>query len=91
MNVRRLTSAWLLLVAMTALYGWWGHELRGGMTFLEGLVILGVAFVKLRIVIYEFMGIRTAPRPLRRACDVWLVLTAAALIGLLWTGSSPAA
>ncbi|NGY06989.1 cytochrome C oxidase subunit IV family protein [Solimonas terrae] len=80
----RLTFAWLILIVMTAFYGWYGHELRAGMTPPQGAAILCVAFLKVRIVVHEFMGVRNAPHLLRHVCDIWLAATAIALISLLF-------
>lgn len=66
-DVRRVdteTGVWLILLAATVLTAVVGLE-QAGASHAVGLVLLGVAFVKLRLVGLYFMELRTAPLPLR--------------------------
>ena len=56
-----------------------GHGLGEGFA---GLVILLIAFVKVRFVGRYFMELRHAPLGLAAAFDAWIVVVAATLIGL---------
>ena len=79
---RAITYAWILLSAITVL-SWWlapGHDHDGPATasvpITVAVVLLG--FVKGRLIIRYFMEVRTAPRWLKAATDVWLTV--------LWLG-----
>ena len=76
--MNRLTAVWALLVAATLL-----SFSAGG-----GAVVLGVAFVKVRLVGLHFMDRRAAPVPLRLVFEGWVVVTASVLIGLYLVGVS---
>lgn len=58
------TVVWLVLLAATVLTATVGLEQRGSARPV-GLLLLAVAFVKLRLVGIHFMELRTAPAPLR--------------------------
>jgi hypothetical protein len=66
---RRLVLWWLLLVVLTV------GSLEGAPSLsnksLFSSVIIVIAFIKVRIVIREFMEIRSAPLPLRLCLEVW--------------------
>lgn len=75
------TLVWFGLIAAT-LMSWIvgvGHGLGEGFA---GLVILLIAFVKVRFVGRYFMELRHAPLGLAAAFDAWIVVVAATLIGL---------
>lgn len=75
------TLVWFGLIAAT-LMSWFvgvGHGLGEGFA---GLVILLIAFVKVRFVGRYFMELRHAPLGLAAAFDAWIVVVAATLIGL---------
>lgn len=77
----KTTLVWFGLIAATLL-SWFvgvGHELGEGCA---GVVILLIAFVKVRFVGRYFMELRHAPRGLAAVFDAWIVVVAAALIGL---------
>lgn len=75
-----LTGSWLVLVAITVL-AWWlapGHSAGPVEPSLPiTLTVLGLSAVKARLIIRNFMEVRSAPVWLRRATDAWLVV--------LWT------
>jgi hypothetical protein len=83
---RRITGVWLLLLALTA-FSWWlgGDGPRGGGWLAHrprtaGVVILVLAFVKIRFVILDFMEVRNAPIAMRAACEIWVVAVCAGLL-----------
>lgn len=82
----RLTSVWLILSAITVA-AWWlapGHA-RATASVPVTIAVLAMAMVKVRLVIQQFMEVRTAPGWLRLFTDAWLVvLWGAVLIIYLW-------
>lgn len=86
MPLHRETLVWLLLVlvtvAMTYLLDGGASGLSDG---LRNTLILLIAFVKVRIVAYEFMEIRFAPLAMRVATNAWVIVTYIALL-LLFPG-----
>jgi len=76
----KTTLVWSGLIAAT-LMSWFlgaGHRLGAA----AGVMILLIAFVKVRFVGRYFMELRHAPLGLVAAFDAWIVVVAAALIGL---------
>jgi hypothetical protein len=47
---------------------------------------IGIALIKVRIILREFMEVRHAPVLLGRLTDVWVVLTGAILLGVHLAG-----
>lgn len=82
---RLIVYTWIALTA-TTLLAWRlspGHgdtTTAVGKELVAGVVILGA--IKCRLIIRHFMEIRDAPRPLRIALDIWLVVLWAALYGI---------
>lgn len=78
---RRLLIIWALLVAATLIS--WGSsaEHNEGLNWVA-LLIIAIAFVKVRFVGLDFMELREAPRPLRAAFEIWLVVLAGVLMAL---------
>jgi cytochrome c oxidase subunit IV len=72
----RVTYVWLVLCGLTLL-AWALAASRGGQhptgSTPEAVAVLVLAAVKARLVIREFMEVRSAPRWLRRFTDAWLV------------------
>jgi uncharacterized membrane protein len=89
---RRLGVVWALLSAVTAAQ--YFALMAGGATaptvntVITTSVIL-VSLIKVRVIVTEFMEVRHAPPGLRRLADLWLVLTAAALLGTYFAGLRP--
>lgn len=80
----RQTAVWVFLVAATVLTATLGLEQHGGSTAV-GMVLLAIAFVKIRLVALHFMEIREAPLALRLLLEGYVVVTFGALAGLyLW-------
>lgn len=87
----RITLVWLALVIATGL-SW---ESAGGLAWAGGYriattLVLVIAFLKVRLIIMEFMELRRAPLPMRLAAEAWACLVCAAVIVLYWIGASPA-
>jgi hypothetical protein len=75
---KRLVIGWGLLAALTLL------SLEGapalGSTALFAAVVMIIAFVKVRIVVREFMEVRRAPLALRLVLDIWGVAVCGTLV-----------
>jgi hypothetical protein len=78
----RILAVWLLLVAATLL-SWESARDTAQMRLATSAVLL-IAFAKVRCIGLEFMELRTAPRPLRLAFELWLLAAAALLLALYW-------
>lgn len=74
----RQTAVWLVLVAATVLTAVVGLEQHGDTTAV-GLLLLAIAFVKIRLVALHFMEIRDAPLPLRILVESYVGVTFLAL------------
>lgn len=78
-----LTLVWLGLVLATATTWWVGADHGLGRGDAAALLVIAIAFVKVRFVGLHFMELRTAPRALRLAFEGYLVVTAVTL-GVLY-------
>ncbi|MGN2638203.1 cytochrome C oxidase subunit IV family protein [Nocardia takedensis] len=86
---RVLVWVWLILAATTVL-AWQFVPGHAALTtdlsdeFVTAIVVL--ALIKCRLIFRYFMEVRSAPRWLRIATDLWLIVLWAALLGIyLWT------
>ena len=86
---KRLIAVWLTLSAITitqlgvgSVDG--GHALRPNAAITAGAI--GIALVKVRIIIREFMEVRHAPVLLCRLTDLWVVLAGVSLLGCYFAG-----
>jgi hypothetical protein len=83
----RVTYVWVVLSGLTVL-GWVIARIRGdgdGDAAASGLVtvvVLAIAGVKGRLILQEYMEVRTAPRWLRHLTDAWLAILLALLVGI---------
>ncbi len=82
MRLRRITAVWLGLLAATAFswavgHGSWFADPRNA-----GMIILAIAFLKIRFVMLDFMELRHAPVGMRAAGEAWAIGIAAVLIAL---------
>ena len=83
----KITVIWVGLIVATGLSWQFGHGFGFGEKFQYGTAaILVITFVKIRFVFLDFMELRTAPRPLRMAFEVWAISLCGTLIGLYWVG-----
>jgi Prokaryotic Cytochrome C oxidase subunit IV len=82
-----VTVVWLLLATGTAT-SWWLGSSTGGTTQAQraltsgGLLVL--AAVKVRLIIFYFMEVRSAPLGLRLICDAWVTAVACGLLITFW-------
>jgi len=82
----RITLIWMLLVAATAASWAVGHGLGLHAARDAGIAVIVVAFVKVRLVILDFMEIRHAPLPMRIAAETWVLLICTAQVVLYLKG-----
>ncbi len=91
---KRLFVVWLILVAISLVYLWIDHSAthQGIPTASTVVSVVAICFalVKVRIIMREFMEVRSAPRVLRRLTDCWVLLMAAALLGVYFAGKAVA-
>ncbi|WP_295684248.1 cytochrome C oxidase subunit IV family protein [uncultured Nevskia sp.] len=84
----RVTAVWALLIIATTLSWQLGHGAGFDDARQAGAAILVVTFIKVRLVMRDFMEIRHAPRWMRLIGDAWIVLITVLLVGLfLKTGT----
>jgi len=85
--MQRETFVWLALMLITIVMTYALDGGAGGALGLSetgaNLVILVIAFVKVRIVAYEFMEIRFAPVLMRAATNAWVIGTCLMLLFFL--------
>jgi hypothetical protein len=84
-NERMITWTWLILVAITV-GSWWlapAHS-RGAASASVAVtcVVLGLALIKARLIIRNFMEVRTAPSWLKLATDAWLGVLVASVLAI---------
>lgn len=79
---KRLTSVWLLLLGATALSWGFGHGAMFVTPLNAGTAIVLIAFLKIRLVMLEFMEIRHAPALMRIACEAWVLGICAGVVVL---------
>ena len=82
---RKLVMAWAVLLALTLLSfesGWLGSP------EFAIAVVIGVAMLKVRIVILHFMEVRHAPWALRAPLELWIVGLAAGILGFWYAAGA---
>lgn len=86
---RKLFMAWAVLLGLTLLSfeSAWGIGWLGSREAAIALVI-GVAMLKVRIVILHFMEVRHAPWALRAPLEVWVVALAAGILGFWYAAGA---
>ena len=83
----RITLIWFLLIAATALSWEFGHGLGFGDRYhYATVVVIVIAFIKVRYVFLDFMELRTALLPLRLMLEAWAIGVGGAIIFLYWPG-----
>jgi hypothetical protein len=90
----RLFVAWLILVVISLAYLWIDHAAshKGFPTESTVVTVVAICFalIKVRIIMREFMEVRSAPVVLRRLTDFWVVLMAVAMLGVYLGGKAVA-
>lgn len=78
-----VTLIWLLLAGATAVSWWFGTAPEGadlaGPSKVTGLLILAIAVVKCQLILWHFMEVSSAPRPLKLVASAWLALIGSSL------------
>jgi hypothetical protein len=91
---KRLALAWAALVAITLSYlvveRSAGHHGGPHASTVASVTAIGLALVKLRIILRELMDVRHAPRVLRTLTDALVVTMAAAMLGTYLVGQAAA-
>jgi hypothetical protein len=89
-NKKRLLVVWPVLVAITVVYFWIDQsaDKHGALVASTTVSVLaiGLALVKFRIILREFMDVRHAPSVLKRATDILVIVIAVALLGTYLVG-----
>ena len=87
---KRLFGVWVILVAISLAYLWIDqsatHQGVPTASTVVTVAAICLALIKVRIIMREFMEVRTAPVVLRRLTDLWVVLMAAAMLGVYVAG-----
>lgn len=85
----RLLAVWLALSAITLVQLGVGAA-DGGKALAPNAAItagaIGIALVKVRIILREFMEVRHAPVLLGRLTDLWVALAGVSLLGCYFAG-----
>ncbi len=82
MKPARITLVWLGLLAATAFSWAFGQESFFADPRNAGVVILAIAFLKIRFVMLDFMELRHAPLGMRAAGEAWAIGIGGVLIAL---------
>lgn len=85
---KRLLGAWLVLGAITLGYLAIDHADDHPPSASDAITLaaIGIALLKIRIIMREFMGVRHAPRWLCRVTDAWIVIMAVGLVACYFIG-----
>jgi hypothetical protein len=87
---KRLLVAWVVVVAITVMYLWMDRSAddRGVLVTSVAVTVaaIGLALVKFRIIVREFMDVCHAPPALRRMTDLLVVVIVVALLGAYFVG-----
>ena len=91
---RRLLVVWLILVAISLSYLWIDHTAMQGAILKASTAVtvaaITLALIKVRIIMREFMEVRSGSRVLRRLTDSWVVLMGVAMLGVYLAGRAVA-
>lgn len=82
----RITIIWLLLVLMTCLS--WEAVQSMGWIAEPGIgvsAVMIVAFMKVRLILLDFMELRHAPLPLRLFAEAWVTVVCLSILAMYWT------
>jgi hypothetical protein len=87
----RLPLIWFALAGGTLVSWWIGARHAQGVlkpSAAVSLAVIGIAVVKVRVILREFMEVRHAPVLLRRLTDAWLGLFVAAVVATYFVGGA---
>ena len=80
------TYVWAILSAITILSWWLGRTAHHGALLVSStgvtVGVLAIGFIKARLIMQQFMEVRTAPIWLRRFMDSWLVVFWGAVLAI---------
>lgn len=79
---KREAVVWIILMIATCI-SWWfaaNHGEFGSSPKIGIVFLLGLAFIKIRLIMFYFMEVRDGPLALRWSADGWILFT---LIGLI--------
>ena len=77
-----VTPVWLFLIATTLVSWFVGAEHGTDDNRLATVIVMSVAFIKVRFVGMYFMELRHAPAPLKLAFEAWTIVVCAAILGI---------
>jgi heme/copper-type cytochrome/quinol oxidase subunit 4 len=83
-RIRRITVLWLVLIAATVFSWMLGRDDLPLDTRTTSVVIMLIAFVKIRYVILDFMELREAPWGMRLVAEAWVLIAGTSIVGLYW-------
>ena len=86
---KRLLFVWLGLSLISLMQLWLSSAGDGGAPVANITVttlVIGMATIKVRFIVREFMEVRHAPVLLGRLTDAWLLLTTSLLLGIYYVG-----
>ena len=71
----RETAVWVVLMVISSITWLLGshHGLVGDDTRYDVVILLALAFFKVRLVIHYFMEVRHAPLELKLSCEAWVL------------------
>ena len=75
-------TIWFVLISATVATAVLGLEQAAGGAATVGVLLLAIAFTKIRLVGIHFMELGNAPRPLRLLFEVYVVVTFSVLVVL---------
>jgi hypothetical protein len=85
LTAHRITLVWIVLMLATGLSWWLGTGGPSGAPvsrYVANSLLLVIAFVKVRLIVRNFMEVERAPPGLRLAADAWVVAVSVTLMAL---------
>ena len=87
MKRERITALWLLLILLTFLSLEFFRNIGRGTDFrLGSMIVMVVAFIKVRLVGLDYMELRNAPLPLRLVFEAWSAGLCVIILTLYYLG-----
>jgi hypothetical protein len=81
----RLVAVWTFLVVATLISVFLFETFRfSNAIHSVGLVVIAVAFAKVRFIVLDFMELRHAPRGMRLSVEAWVAILGTTLGVLYW-------